>query len=64
MRSYCLSGKTVLATILVELLLIFLASYWYSGSPGWGHGDEGRPSVTIHFQVTPRPVPLTRSYPT
>jgi hypothetical protein len=64
MRGHRVSGKIVIATLLGELLLIFLAAYWYAGTPGWGHGDEGRPSVTVHFQFTPRAVPLTRSYPT
>jgi len=63
MRRYRVSGKTVIATILGELLVIFLVAYWYAGVPGWGHGDGG-PSVTVHLQFAPHPAPLARTYPT
>ena len=66
MRQYRVSGKIVVATILGELLLIFLAAYWYAGTPGWRHGDEGPPSVTVHLQFVPtsHSAPLARSYHT
>ena len=64
MRHHRVSGRAFAATLAGELLLIFLAAYWYAGAPGWGHGDEGRPSVTVHFQFVPRPMPLARSFPT
>jgi hypothetical protein len=66
MWRYRISAKTMAATVFGELLLIFLAAYMYAGTPGWWHGDEGRPSVTVHLQFAPtsHPAPLARSYPT
>ena len=65
MRRYRVSRKTAVATILGELLLIFLVAYWYAGTPGWRHDDEG-PSVTVHLQFAPtsHPAPLARIYHT
>ena len=64
MRRSTVPAKAVLATLLGELVLIFLAAYWYAGAPGWGHSDEGRPSITVHLQFGPHPAPLGRSYRT
>ena len=62
MRRCHVSGKTMLATLVGELLLIIIAAAWYGGVPNWEHGDEGPPSVTVHFQTAP--VPLARSHST
>jgi hypothetical protein len=66
MWRYRVSAKTMAATVLGELLLIFIAAYIYAGTPGWLHGDEGIPSVTVHLQFAPtsHSAPLARSYHT
>jgi hypothetical protein len=57
------SGRTVIATVIAEMLVIFLAAYWYAGTPGWRHGDEG-PPITVHLQFGPHPAPLARTFST